>query len=159
MWSNMDKLRNAVETDDVKEAKHILQENKNIYLNRRLGRTSCYTTLLMLACKRGCVDMVKLLTTKRKEPADVNMHDSDGKYPISVAVESQHMKLLAFLLETNTNPNVHCGTCGTLFAKSTIKYTTPLMSACSLGDIDIVKLLIANKADVNMQGSQGGCPI
>ena len=146
------KLHNAVMTDDVKEAKHILHKYKDIDLNRQFGRRRGYTSLLMLACKRGCVDMVKLLTTKRKKPADVNMPDSNGKYPISIAVERQHTKLLAFLLDTNTNPNVRCG-------NSKGNYTTPLMLACNLGDIDIVKMLVANKADVNMQDSKGACPI
>ena len=144
------KLRNAVETDDVKAAKHILHQNRDIDLNRRLGSMNCYTTLLMLACKRGCVDMVKLLTTKRKKPADVNMPDSSNNYPISEAVKNQHIELLIFLLETNANPNIYCGKpCD----------TTPLIMACDLGDMDIVKLLIANKADVNMLDFLGGCPI
>ena len=149
--SSMDKLRSAVEADDVKGAKHILLKNRDIDLNRQLGTTNCYTTLLILACESGCVDMVKLLTAKRKKPADVNMPDSDGKYPISEAVKNQHMKLLTFLLlTTNANPNVYCGKkC----------YTTPLIMACDLGNIDIVKLLIANKANVNMRDHLRGCPI
>ena len=157
MCSNMDELRNAVKTNDVKNAKLILQNKKNIDLNGQFRSKCCKTTLLMLACERGCVDMVKLLTTKRKRPADVNIPDSDGRYPISVAVEYQYMKLLAFLLEINANPNVRCNY--EYHRRHVLNYTTPLTMACSLGDIDIVKLLIENKANVNLANNEGECPI
>ena len=105
----------------------------------------------MLACKRGCVEMLKLLTKNRKKPAKVNMTDSDGSRPISVAVKNQHMKLLRFLLlEAKAKPNVRCGR---------HFYTTPLTMACDLEDMDIVKLLIENKTDMNITDFQGVCPI
>ena len=67
----MDELRNAVEADDLQAAKDILQSNKNIHLNMRIGNEYDYTTLLILACEKGCTGMVELLTLKQDFPADV----------------------------------------------------------------------------------------
>ena len=152
----MDKLRIAVETNDVKAAKDILQQNENIDLNQRIGHDYTrhhYTTLLILACEKECISMVKLLALNRKYPADVDMPDSEGRYPISVAVQKRSMKLVALLLmEATANPNICCG--------EKHHTTTPLIMACEPWvNMGIVKLLIENKADVNMADLCGRTPV
>ena len=153
LYTIMDELRNAVQTLDVKAAKDILQKNKNIDLNQRIGKKHNYTTLLILACETECTSMVKLLAVNRKYPADVDMPDCEGRYPISVAVQKRSMKLIALLLmEAKANPNVCCG------KKHSI--TTPLNMACEPWvNMDIVKLLTEYKADVNMADNCGRTPI
>ena len=152
----MDELRNAIEINDVKKAKYLLRKMKSILnVDGQLRNKRCFHNILMIACKQGHVDMVKLLTEHQR---NVNMADDNGRYPISVAVENQYMKLFRFLLlDKNANPNVRCGYdnyCG-----NKQKFTTPLMIASTLGNMGIVKSLIANHADVNMADETGSCPI
>ena len=141
----MEQLWYVVETGNITEAESILCRRKRTYLNWTIAKT-----LLMHVCEKGCVPMVKLLTKYTK--ADVNQKDSEKRYPISVAVESRNIELASFLLkEKSANPNVRCG------MKS--RYTTPLIMACKMKDIQMVELLVKNKANVNMVDHLGRTPI
>ena len=80
------------------------------------------------------------------------MPNNERRYPLSVAAQNQNRKLVALLLKAKANPNVRCGK----------KYhlTTPLIMACEPEvNMDIVQLLIENKADVNLTNKLGRTPI
>ena len=78
------------------------------------------------------------------------MPNNESRYPLSVAVQNQNRKLVALLLKAKANPNVRCG-------KKYHHLTTPLIMACEPEvNMDIVQLLIENKADVNLTNNRLG---
>ena len=81
------------------------------------------------------------------------MPDSKGRCPISVAVQTRNKELVALLLlKAKANPNVRCG--------KKHHFTTSLIMACEPEvNMKIVKLLVENKADVNIADKIGRTPI
>lgn len=76
--------------------------------------------------------------------------------PLAVAVEKDE-KIVRLLLEKGANPNAFSDFY--VGANKERRSFSPLMRAAALGKTEIVRLLIDNKADVNLSASSGFCPL
>ena len=110
------------------------------------------TTLLHLAARVGCVEMVHRLL---KEKVEVNPRDEDGNSPLALAIsyrvgspkEKDYMIIVDLLIGAGANVN----------HKNNYN-STPLHSAAGHGNIEIVKLLIAHKVKINFKDDNGYTP-
>ena len=123
------------------------------------------TSALVAACRAGCTRAARLLVSKG---ADVNGYDKNGNNPLHAAIKAQSSQLVALLLTVGADPNIAKN------GKKTALYTaceweqfeaasrlidagadtnpgscSPLEKACESNYIDIVELLLANRADPN----------
>ncbi|XP_057299481.1 uncharacterized protein LOC130630100 [Hydractinia symbiolongicarpus] len=102
-------------------------------------------TPLYLAASYGCLENVKILLENK---ADVNLQIKYLKYsPLHGAAGKGHTAVLKYLLQQNPNIN-SMGTQG-----------TPLYRAVIYNKFSCAKILIDNKADVNMHVKQFGTPL
>jgi ankyrin repeat protein len=112
-------------------------------------------TALMMAAARGNYNAVQLLLSAGAEP---NAANSAGMTPLFFAVSSSSVK---------TYPqNRHFAVADLLITKGADVNAaekkhgqTPLMIAAAQGDVEMLKRLIAAKADVNQQSSIGFTPL
>jgi len=101
------------------------------------------TTALMQAAWNGHLNIVKLLVENK---ADIHMQGAGGWTALYFAALSDrgHPEVVRFLLEKGANPNI-----------KDYMGLTLLMQAAWNGHLNIVKLLVENKADIHMQGAGG----
>ena len=140
--TDLQHLNNYIKRLQEKEGKDIV--NKYDSLNK---------TPLVCACRGNNLDMVKLLV---KAGADVNNKDGDGRSPIDVSIFNGSSigiskDLIKFLLR-----------CGAKVDNKNL--LDRLIQVYDIGNggfnfNDILKLLIAGGADVNVQNWYGRCPI
>lgn len=97
-------------------------------------------TPLLFAARQGDVESARLLLDAG---ADVNETASEGASVLVVASFSGHGKLAAFLLDRGADPNA----AGAGYA--------PLHTAVLRGDLELVKALLAHKADPNIRLTKG----
>ena len=136
-------------------------------------------TALMVASSRGYAEMVAKLIERG---ANVNLARYDGYTPLFFAASEGDAKIIKALLRAGANPNVqvvsvHAGEMTPLIsainsdsehrlevarmlisAKAQVNpkgefFMSPLMHA--VGDLELVKLLIANGTDVNQKNFRG----
>ncbi|KAK1252168.1 hypothetical protein MKX08_003355 [Trichoderma sp. CBMAI-0020] len=89
------------------------------------------------------MDMVKLLI---KYQADIDAEKNDHSTPLHAAINSHNHKIASYLLTSaKANPNIYGG-----------KLHSPLQSAVSMEEKELVDQLLAAKADVNAQGGSFG---
>lgn len=93
-------------------------------------------TVLMWACQKGYFDMVKLLLEKG---ADVHVSKGDGYTALSQAFESGYLEIARLLLIKD----------GSIIHASNINSLPLLYWACTLNKIEVARLLIDMKADLN----------
>jgi ankyrin repeat protein len=106
-------------------------ENRQLESDDNVGDTS-----LMTAIAAGDMDL-----TKRLVAAGANLlgYDWDlGYCPLGMAIERGHLKIVQFLLGVGANPN----------GGSTS--TTALGLATEQGEIDMIRLLLLSKVDINV---------
>ena len=140
------------------------------------------STPLHVACFNGGVAVAHLLLDNG---ADANLMNDYGHRPMDVAAENGHLDLVRLLLENGADPNEGYGPKGngplstaaenaynlspvdalayaTLLIEhkadvNKIQYTeTALHEAVRSREVDIIKLLIASAADVNIKGLEHG---
>ena len=126
---------------------------------------STLTSALATACDAGCTRATQLLVSKG---ADVNRCDVEGDSPLHAAIKVKSSQLVTLLLKTGADPNiankaqrtalfVACFweqfeiACKLLEAGANVnpESCSPLELACSRNYIDIVELLLENRADPN----------
>ncbi|KAL3109719.1 hypothetical protein niasHT_018130 [Heterodera trifolii] len=140
-----------------------------------LGSDSSFTPLL-LACGKGSTAIVTLLV---ENGANVNLGDSEGATPTMNTSRFGRIELVRFLLSHGANVE-QMDYNGTRFAlldaaaagnlevcrllvdewaadvnQQAIDGTTPLMGACSFGNLDIVVFLIEHGADIDHADMDG----
>lgn len=104
---------------------------------------STETALLFNAInKKDAHEVENILSklTKENAKAIVNSYDKLGKTPLFRAIGANDAKIVHLLFEHGADPNVSTKTLGAL---------PPLREAMIAGNIDIIKELIRNNADVN----------
>ena len=142
----VDELWESVVENNIDKVACLLKEKKVNPNNRHKDRhfTNPHkATALILACDKQYYDIVELLLTNEKRPADVNIADSNGVRPIWVAVEKKDIKLTRLLL-TKAKVDLE-------FVKIFNKRITPLIRAVQLGSTDMVRELLRGGADINVR--------
>lgn len=106
-----------------------------------------YAPLLSVVVNGGHPDAVEFLL---KHGANPNQFDSSDHPPLSAAIgrewNESSRQILEMLLKAGADPNLHYG--------SEYHYT-PLIDAASLGQLEAVRILLSNKADVSATNKVG----
>ncbi len=97
------------------------------------------TTSLMAACSLGYFDIVKILVLNG---ADLEAK-TDEATALYFAIQAKHIKIVQFLLAKGAKQNYRILPSG----------FTPLMKAVRDGSLEIVKLLLAHKANINLKNN------
>jgi uncharacterized protein len=95
----------------------------------------------------GDFDLIKQL---HQAGANLDQYSQEGNTPLLLSLYIKQPKAMSALLEAGADPNKRN-------AKS--NGNTPLIQACSLGNIEVVKQLIGTGADVNYPSAEGDYPI
>lgn len=103
-------------------------------------------TPLHLACREGQVDVVQQLLA---EGGDIDFKNDYGASSLLVAIHSSRCEVILLLLELGADPNKAYG-----FDK-----WTPLHHACSLGLVDVARLLLAEGASRDALNKNGKTPL
>ena len=103
-------------------------------------------TALHNSCRYGHIDMVRLLI---KHKANVNTRTDSGDTPLTLAARNKHENVLHALLNDS-----QC----LVDAKGRDGYTA-LQYSCRYGHVDIVKILLKHKANVNARTDSGDTPL
>jgi ankyrin repeat protein len=98
----------------------------------------------------GQVEMVDMLLTYRSDP-NVAMRKGNRITPVHAATKQGHIGVLEVLLQGRTH-NIGVD-------EKDGKGFTPLMTACTINRPDIVEILLANGADVNLVNNAGFTPL
>jgi ankyrin repeat protein len=118
-----------------------------------LETLSTDTALLFNAIgKKDAHEVEDLLNklTKEDSYAVVNSFDKQGKTPLLRAIEANDPKIVHLLFEHGANPDK---------ATKTVGARPPLREALIVGNIDIIKDLIRNNANVNLGDSYQITPL
>ena len=111
------------------------------------------TTLLHLAAEAGCVEMVRMLL---EEKVKVNLCDENTNSPLALAIRGSgissrvkdYLMVVNMLIEVGAN--VHHAN----------KYNSNLLHiAIVYGNVEIVKLLIDHKVEINLKDNIGYTPL
>ena len=121
--------------------KLLLEHGAKIDAKTKKGRTA-----LTWASWRGMTDTVKALLAAG---ANVNTRDQWGSSPLGFAVSRGRTETVAVLLNAGAKTNFHHTESG----------QTVLIDAVVRGNIDVVRLLLENGADVNEQDLGGRKPV
>lgn len=126
-------------------AKLLIKYGADPNFQREMG----YTALIGAAESTDC-DMIALLL---ENGADPNIQDEDGitaLYEISYENDDiDRIKCIELLLKYGADPNIQCF----------MNKRTPFMLAVKNNDFDIVKILLENGADPNIQDGTGKTPL
>jgi ankyrin repeat protein len=132
---------------------------------------------LSIALMNGTWDIAKQLI---EAGADVNQWDIYGQGPLNVAIANLNVRdngnpldenapdrttgreVVKMLVERGANPNqqlYYHAVARTILGADIGRGTTPFLTACASGDIEIVKLLLAHGANPRLATSDGQGPI
>jgi len=104
------------------------------------------STAFLLAFLRADVPLWRLLVRFK---ANVNVADRSGQHALNTAIDSGDFESASFLLDHGANSRL-CDSEG----------TPPLVTACRMARLDLVRLLLANGADVERsEPSQADTPL
>lgn len=135
-------LESCVRNNTVEGLNKIITSGADV--NMRLLPTKLTPLHLAVAVKD--IKLAEILISKG---ADVNARDDTGHTPLNVATVSNvnSTEMVELLLKHKADPN------------SNSKLRSPLMSACSNGNGEMVKLLVENGADVNLSDGDKDTPL
>ena len=115
----------------------------------KMGADSEEDTCLNIACKRGDIEMIRLLL---KYGADMTVYNREGYSPFTTAYKKGNKEAINLFLEhgidLNDNESRWCCQKGDSDEWVPMKdQLTPLMRACSKNDISMIKRLLTHGAD------------
>lgn len=122
----------------------ILHPNYNTYNDHVVSVDECNSfkfTPLMMACRRGHVEIVECLI---KHGANVNLQEGNGVSPLYLAVKRHSLKIVDLLLKAGANVDVQ-----------ERHNTTPLLYAVKANDCGICAKLVEYGADPNIKDNNG----
>jgi len=112
-------------------------------------------TPLLFAARQGCVECARVLL---KAGADINAGDPNNITPMVMALINGHYDVAAFLIEQGADPNIGDATGRTPLYAAVDDHSMPESNLPAprevdnkLGSLDVVNLLLAHGADVNVQ--------
>lgn len=112
-------------------------------------------TPLMFAAREGCVECVKVLADAG---ANLNLADPDGITPMVDSIINGHYDVAAALLDKGADPNLFDKTGRAALYAAVDAHTMPYSNRPSpdeshnqITSLDLIKLLIAHGADINMR--------
>ena len=112
-------------------------------------------TALLFAARQGCLECTKALVEKG---ADVNAADLEGVSPLLLALINGHYDVAGFLIDKGANVNAADKTGRTALYAAVDFHTMPVSNRPApkeidnqLSSMDIIKMLLAHGADVNVQ--------
>ena len=124
--------------------KLLLSRGANVDARDMLKRTP-----LHLATQQGNCGIIQLLLDYN---ADINAFKGHGKTPLQIAIIQNDLKATKILLKNGANPN--------LAPTNQLGFRLiPIHFGISLKNFDIVKLLIAYNADLNLKDHRGFTPM
>ncbi len=173
-------LNSAVKSGDVELLEKIILEGAHQYIDVAYDDKDDGKSALMLAAELGNIEAVKVLL---KHKAHINQKNAtNGLMPLAYAAKGGNTAIVQLLIEHNAtnNQNNAYGKTPLMYAVSEghaeaaklllaygVKNNEPdinvldrhelstLMYAVMSADVDIVKLILAHKADVNLKNSHG----
>lgn len=136
--SKMTPLHISVLENHVHIVQLLLENNANVHLREEGNRE----TPILLACSLGHTKIIQLL-----EERDANIEDVDenGNNGFMLACENGHVETIRYLLQSGHSPN----------CRNKFNSWTPLHFAASQGHVEIAKLLIQYKCDINARDDVG----
>ncbi|MCH5283511.1 MAG: ankyrin repeat domain-containing protein [Treponema sp.] len=157
----------AVGCHDVEKAKSLISQISNIdvidnrlvveMVGERLDGTGeeqvrkSEATPLIYSVWNDDIEMVKLLLENGANTEIRDSHDKTALMYAAMHFGAEHnVEILEFLISKGANVSAMCSD-----PADNIKYVTPLMFATISGDVDSVRALIKNGADVNAKAFRG----
>jgi hypothetical protein len=124
----------------------LLEYNANIMLRNNQGNTILHTSVHN---KNYMIIIKKIFNTKFyiENNNIINNQNNFGETILHIACNLELIDLIKYLLDNNANVNIYDNT-----------QLTPIFYAITLGNYDIVELLLS-KADINIQDINGNVPI
>ena len=128
---------------------------------------STLMSALIVACEAGCTHAARSLVS---QGADVNRSYAQGYKSLHAAIEAESSQLVTLLLSVGVNRNIATSAFTIACRKgqfeiasklidagadTNTKSCSPLRQACYHNKIDIVELLLENRADYNWSSSEG----
>jgi ankyrin repeat protein len=125
---------------DLEKVRLLVEHGADVNARSKQGRTP----LIIAAAHDGASQIVKLLLDKGADPS---AHDGGGTTALSAATGANDSASVRLLLDKGVDVNLSGVALGL-----GIGGQTPLMNAASHGNVEVMKLLMAKKADVNAVG-------
>ncbi|XP_067653296.1 ankyrin repeat domain-containing protein 50-like [Haliotis asinina] len=120
----------------------LVKHRADMSLTTRFGNN-----ILYLACEQGYSDIVKYLLSLKC--VDINIRGWNQRTPVTVAAYKGHKKVVELLVKHGADLSL-----------ATAKGNSILHMACSQGEYDVVKYLVAlNSVDINSRGNKQMTPV
>lgn len=166
-----DIIKNYIINREHKKLEHFLNENIIDFNLQLTNDDDCYWNLLIIACHKGNLNIVKMLVNNN---ANIEYVNDNNLNPLLAALDSYNINIAEYLLEMGANPDVIDNEAISALIKSNIEpklfenlitkynanlelpisYGTILHYACEFFDIDSILFLLDNGANIHALDSE-----